>query len=124
MSRHRRMFSICIPAYNRARYLPALLDSLFIQDYDDFEVVICEDKSPEREQISSIVKWYSERHPGKLFYYENEENLGYDGNIRNLIEMDLGSRERINSGVFPSFRGYFGVYRRPGFGADRSDEQV
>ena len=90
MSQRRRMFSICIPVYNRVRHLPALLDSIFMQDYEDFEVVICEDKSPERDLISRVVTNYSARRPGKVFYYENEENLGYDGNIRNLIEKAAG----------------------------------
>jgi abequosyltransferase len=90
VSQQRRMFSICIPAYNRVRHLPGLLDSIFAQDYADFDVVICEDKSPEREQISSVARSYGDRYPGKVFYYENEENLGYDGNIRSLIDKATG----------------------------------
>ena len=31
-------FSICIPAYNRANHLPALLDSIFAQDYGNYEI--------------------------------------------------------------------------------------
>ncbi len=78
-------FSICIPAYNRARLLPPLLDSIYAQDYKDFNVVICEDASRERKQIAEVARRYSERYPGTLFYCENETNLGYDANIRNLI---------------------------------------
>jgi glycosyltransferase involved in cell wall biosynthesis len=84
------MFSVCIPAYNRVRFLPALLDSIFMQDYKDFEVVICEDMSSERMQIAALVERYSACYPGKIFYYENEENLGYDANIRNLIAKSQG----------------------------------
>jgi abequosyltransferase len=90
LSQRRRLFSICIPAYNRAHHLRALLDSIFAQNFEDFEIVVCEDNSPEREQISSIVRDYSETHHGKVFYYENEENLGYDANIRNLVEKATG----------------------------------
>ena len=79
-------FSICIPAYNRVRYLPALLDSIYTQDCNDFEIVICEDVSPERKHIAAIVRNYAERHPDTLRYYENETTLGYDSNIRNLVE--------------------------------------
>jgi abequosyltransferase len=85
VTRQCRLFSICIPAYNRVRHLPSLLDSILMQDFEDFEVVICEDQSSERRQISDLVMSYSNRYPGKVFYYENEENLGYDGNIRNLV---------------------------------------
>jgi glycosyltransferase involved in cell wall biosynthesis len=81
----RPKFSVCIPAYNRARHLPGLLDSIFAQSYPAFNLVICEDGSPERAQIRAIVRSYAESHPGAIAYYENETNLGYDGNIRNLV---------------------------------------
>jgi abequosyltransferase len=72
--------------YNRSRYLRALLDSILLQDFKDFEIVICEDKSPERDQIAAIVHEYDAQYPGFIRYYENEVNLGYDANIRRLIE--------------------------------------
>ena len=83
-------FSICIPAYNRARHLSALLDSVYTQDCDDFEIVICEDASPERNQIAVIASEYAKRYPDTLRYYENEMNAGYDANIRNLVEKASG----------------------------------
>lgn len=86
----RPTFSICIPAYNRARHLPGLLDSVFSQEFADFNVVICEDRSPERAQIAEIVRQYSQAHPGQIFYNENDTNLGYDGNIRQLVEKANG----------------------------------
>lgn len=91
MNQERRDFSICIPAYNRAHHLGSLLDSILSQDYDNFEIVICEDHSPEREQISIIVQRYAELHPDVIRYYENDENLGYDGNIRNLVARANGT---------------------------------
>ena len=90
MSDVRRMFSICIPAYNRAKFLPELLESIYAQDLDDFEIVICEDLSRERPEIAKIAKEYGERYPGTLKYIENSENLGYDANIRNLVEKSAG----------------------------------
>jgi glycosyltransferase involved in cell wall biosynthesis len=90
MSNKPQKFSICIPAYNRAKFLGPLLDSILIQDYRDFNIVICEDKSRERGEIATIVQGYADRFPGVLHYYENEMNLGYDANIRNLIEKATG----------------------------------
>lgn len=90
MSNNRPFFSVCIPAYNRARFLPPLLDSIFQQDFLDFEVVICEDKSPERAQIKDIVDAYAQQYPKKIRLHENELNLGYDANIRNLVEKSTG----------------------------------
>lgn len=86
----RPKISVCIPAYNRAEVLPDLLDSIFAQDFDNFEVVICEDCSPQREQIAAVVSRYNIIRPGMLRYFENTENLGYDGNLRNLVEKSQG----------------------------------
>lgn len=90
MTETRKLFSVCIPAYNRTRHLRALLDSILAQDFSDFEVVVCEDQSPERDQIAAIVSEYQSRYPGVLRYFENTENLGYDGNIRNLVAKAAG----------------------------------
>ncbi len=86
----RNLFSICIPAYKRARFLGPLLDSVIAQGFQDFEILVCEDDSPERAQIAEIIGEYQARIPGKLHYYENKKNLGYDGNIRNLVEKARG----------------------------------
>ena len=86
----RPLFTICIPAYNRAIYLAPLLKSIFQQDEQNFEVLICEDCSPERPAIASIVKEYSDQHPGQIRYIENKRNLGYDGNIRELVRQAHG----------------------------------
>ena len=90
MTQTRKLFSVCIPAYNRARHLTDLLDSILAQDFHDFEVVICEDLSREREEIAAIVREYQSRHPELLRYFENEENRGYDANIRNLVQKASG----------------------------------
>lgn len=82
--------SICIPAYNRAIYLAPLLRSIFDQANSDFEVVIAEDCSPERDQITGIVRQFEGKFPGIIRYELNKENLGYDGNIRRLFELSKG----------------------------------
>lgn len=87
---HRPKFSVCIPAYNRARHLAPLLDSILAQDYEDFEIVLCEDRSPERDAIVAIADDYLQKYPGKLRIFLNEHNLGYDGNVRNLVEKAAG----------------------------------
>jgi abequosyltransferase len=86
----RPKFSVCIPAYNRVCHLGVLLDSILVQDYRSFEIVVCEDRSPERDAIARIVRDHIRNYPGKIRFYENEQNLGYDGNIRNLVEKARG----------------------------------
>lgn len=82
--------SICIPAYNRAIFLAPLLRSIFDQKSSDFEIVIAEDYSPERDQITVVVKKFEVEFPGFIRYELNKENLGYDANIRRLIELSKG----------------------------------
>ena len=84
------LISVCIPAYNRASLLPALLDSILAQDFGDYEVLICEDGSPEREAIGRVVERYRQQTPVRIRYEQNAVNLGYDGNIRRLVELAQG----------------------------------
>lgn len=85
--------SVCIPAYNRYTYLKPLLDSILSQDYQGLEIVICEDKSPQRKLIREVVEKLidiSKIGKDKIKYFENEKNLGYDGNFRNLLNKASG----------------------------------
>lgn len=82
--------SVCIPAYNRAALLPDLLDSIFAQEYRNFDLVIAEDGSPERDSIRAVANAYAASYPGLLTYIENPINLGYDGNLRHLLQLAHG----------------------------------
>lgn len=81
--------SIAIPAYSRSRELDELLQSIHVQSVLPAEVTICEDLSPEREAIGSVVRSWKERFEAEgcvLNYQENEQNLGYDRNVKRVIE--------------------------------------
>jgi abequosyltransferase len=82
--------SVCIPAYNRVAVLPELLESVLAQDFSAYEIVINEDGSPERRQIREVVERYSARYPDRIRYFENEKNLGYDANLRSLVQRASG----------------------------------
>lgn len=82
--------SVCIPSYNRSDVLGELLDSILTQKYENYEIVICEDKSPQRDSIRAIIEEYSCKFPNRIRYFENETNLGYDANLRNLIDKARG----------------------------------
>ncbi len=86
----RTRLSVCIPAYNRSQYLSSLLDSIFDQTYQDFEIIICEDDSPERVHIRAVIETYAKKYPCVIKYIENETNLGYDGNLRKLLNIASG----------------------------------
>lgn len=86
----RPLLTVCIPAYNRAALLGPLLESILAQDFEAYEVLICEDGSPERAAIAEVADRFDRLPPGLIRYVENPVNLGYDGNIRRLVELAQG----------------------------------
>lgn len=76
--------SICIPSYNRPDTLRRLLDSIDVMDSKTIEIVICEDKSPAREQIRETVEDFKSNSEYSIVFVENEQNLGFDKNWREL----------------------------------------
>lgn len=82
--------SVCIPSYNRAKYLKQVLDSVLCQGNYLYEIVICEDSSPEREEIRAVASEYKAIYGDKIVYVENEKNLGFDANLRQLLRMATG----------------------------------
>lgn len=85
----RKLLSICIPSYNRPEQLVALLQSIDC-DPEKVEVLVCEDNSPKREQIREKIETFKQDTRYRLRYYENERNLGYDGNLRRLVHLATG----------------------------------
>lgn len=82
--------SVCIPAYNREKYLRQVLDSVISQKDYLFEIVICEDVSPQRQQIGAIAREYQQKYGDLIVYHENVTNLGFDRNLRQLIQTASG----------------------------------
>lgn len=63
------MVSIVIPTYNRAADIPRCLDSLMAQDFQDFEVLICDDGST--DDTSIVVAGYEKYLDITYIYCEN-----------------------------------------------------
>lgn len=51
-------FSICIPTYNRASMLPAAIESVLAQDFENFELIICDNASKDNTEV--IVTGYND----------------------------------------------------------------
>lgn len=82
--------SLAIPAYGRASELCELLQSIYAQTVLPAEITICEDKSSDRDEIRAIVSDWKDRFAAescRIVYLENELNLGYDGNLRKVINV-------------------------------------
>lgn len=84
------LISVCIPSYNRPLELGMLLRSIDCNPKWGVQIVICEDNSPKRLEIRKEVELYQKESNYDVKYIENIYNLGYDGNIRELIKKSDG----------------------------------
>ena len=69
------LVSVCIPAYNSARYIGATIESVLSQRYENLELVVVDDCSG--DNTVEIVNSF--RDP-RLRLVKNEKNLGMTGN--------------------------------------------
>ncbi len=88
----RPILSICIPTYNRARYLPECLSSIVSQLEvkemgDNVEIVIADNASTDNTE--DIVKEYQKLH-ANIIYFRNEKNIGFDRSFARLLERSTG----------------------------------
>ena len=79
--------SICIPTYNGERYIEKTLNSVLLQTYDDFEVIIVDDQSS--DNTWEILTQYAAQ-DGRIHLFKNEHNLGLVGNWNRCIELAQG----------------------------------
>ena len=86
------LISVCIPQYNRSKYLLAVLESIRVQDYRDVEVVISDDCST--DDSLEVVPQYIAEVEGtthvRFNYIRQAKNLGYDGNLRAALNAGAG----------------------------------
>ncbi len=64
------LFSFIMPAY-KAEFIKESVDSILRQTFQDFELIVVDDCSP--EPVGEIIKNYTDK---RLTYYRNEYNLG------------------------------------------------
>lgn len=70
------LVSICIPAYKNTSFLERLFDSLLIQTYTNFEVIVSDD-SPD-DSVNDFVTTYKSRL--QINYFKNTPSLGTPAN--------------------------------------------
>jgi len=85
-----KLISICIPTYNRPLELKRMLESIDTTKYDDVDIVISENCSPLQNETREVVEEYRKKSKFDIHYFENEENIGYDRNIRAIMQRSTG----------------------------------
>lgn len=84
--------SICIPTYNRAKYLKECLDSIVSQFHKNInqriEIIISDNNS--RDQTTNIVKNYQKKYKS-IRYFRNKKNIGAAKNAVRALNYANGS---------------------------------
>lgn len=79
--------SIGIPVYNGERFLPATLDSILKQTFQDWELILSDNAST--DLTHEICQEYAQR-DRRVRYYRNDRNLGSARNFNRTVELATG----------------------------------
>ena len=79
--------SIGMPVYNGEPFLEDTLDSLLVQTFKDFELIISDNASTDGTQ--DICRTYASR-DSRIHYFRNEVNLGAAKNYNRVFELSSG----------------------------------
>lgn len=79
--------SVVIPAYNAAKYLPAAIESILSQTFQDFEVIILDDCST--DNTWDVIQEYAKRN-ARIRPFRNLRNLGIAGNRNKGVSLATG----------------------------------
>ena len=78
--------SICIPTYKQVDYLRKTLDSVLLQDFHDYELIISDDSSD--DSVENLLREFDFK--GKLNYFRNSVALGSPANWNYSIKQAKG----------------------------------
>ena len=79
------LISICIPTYNRSKYLLRCVESIIGYPFNDIEIIILDNYST--DNTKEVLNAYSD---DRIKYFCNDSNIGARQNIRNIIDLATG----------------------------------
>jgi glycosyltransferase involved in cell wall biosynthesis len=92
--------TVVIASYNYEKYIGEAIESILAQTYDDWELVIVDDASP--DSSADIIRQYQQQYPDKIRFTELAQNrgVGYVANLcydmaRGEFIAHLGSDDRM-----------------------------
>jgi len=77
--------TVCLPTYNKARYLPGAIKSVLAQEFRDYELLIVDDAST--DGTGKAVQSFQD---SRIRYVRNLENLGLVENWNHCLELARG----------------------------------
>ena len=84
--------SIGLAVFNGEKYLTKAIDSILLQTFTDFELIICDNDSSDRTE--SICRQYAAQDP-RIRYYRNLTNIGGVNNENLTFELSKGKYFRL-----------------------------
>ncbi len=85
MSQRAPFFSICIPCYNHGAYVGQTIQSVLDQDFDDFEIVVADNASPDDSR--EVVRSFDDP---RIRLIENRYNIGFAPNLQQVTRHARG----------------------------------
>ncbi|MGD0128015.1 MAG: glycosyltransferase [Terriglobia bacterium] len=82
--------TVCLPTFNKARYLPAAIESVLAQEFRDYELLVVDDASPV-DPTSLVLSFRDSR----IRYSRNPHNLGLVENWNHCLGMARGDYAMI-----------------------------
>lgn len=70
------MITVITPTYNRAEYLKTAVDSVLMQTYQDWELLVIDDNKPDSEARKATAEVMSHFSDPRIHYIQNEKNMG------------------------------------------------
>jgi glycosyltransferase involved in cell wall biosynthesis len=89
-------FSIITPVYNCEKYIEESLDSIYNQNYQDFELIVINDGSTDstKEKVLSFAKWFKD----KMIFIDNDDNKKIPYRRNQGIDISRGKYIVIHDG--------------------------
>ncbi|MDO9001541.1 MAG: glycosyltransferase [Bacteroidota bacterium] len=84
------LVSICIPAYKQPQLLKKAIDTILMQSYTNYEIIVSDD-TPD-DSIKEIIDQFNEP---KIKYFKNEKPLGSPQNWNNAIKQAKGDYIKV-----------------------------
>lgn len=81
------MISIAMATYNGEKFIREQLDSIIMQKYCNFELIICDDCS--NDLTFEIIREY-EKKDSRIHCYKNNENIGFKRNFEKAVSYCKG----------------------------------
>lgn len=80
--------SLIMGIYNCEHTLPAAIESVLMQSYTNWELVLCDDGS--NDNTFKVAKTYKEKYPDKIILLKNPHNMRLAASLNNCLKVATG----------------------------------